>query len=218
MSDKIEKYAMDSSILGRLYVVAAPSGAGKTSLVQALLKCFESLKVSISYTTRAARPAEIDGKDYHFIDEQTFQTMIARHDFLEYAKVYGSYYGTSKQWVQQQLAQGVDVILEIDWQGARQVRKLFPATVSIFIVPPNQHVLIERLKKRKQDSCETIMARMDQVIYEIRHCHEFDYLVVNDDFDKVLSEMVNIIKADRLRFERQRIAQATLLAELLKSQ
>lgn len=209
---------MKEQVLGTLYVIAAPSGGGKTSLVNALVKRFSHLKISISYTTRPARPGELDGKDYHFIDKETFQTMVANKDFLEHAEVYGHDYGTSHHWVLKQLQKGEDIILEIDWQGARQIRQLFPTTVSIFILPPSRHVLLERLKSRKQDSEVIIAERMKVAVNEMAHCHEFDYLIVNDDFDKALGDIAHIVQAERLRCDWQRVIKADLLADLLENQ
>ena len=205
-------------LLGRLYVIAAPSGGGKTSLVNELIKRFDHLKISISYTTRPARPGEVNDENYHFVSEKTFEAMVASKDFLEHAEIYGYHYGTSHHWVLKQLQKGVDVILEIDWQGARQIRQLFPSTVSIFIVPPSQDILLQRLKQRKQDSDEAIVERMEEAVSEMAHCHEFDYLIVNDDFNAALEDLTHIVWAERLRCDRQRIAKADLLAELLENQ
>ena len=199
-------------------MITAPSGGGKTSLVNELISCFDNLKISISYTTRSARLGEIDGESYHFVNDKTFQTMVADKDFLEHAEVYGCHYGTSHHWVLKQLKKGVDVILEIDWQGARQIRQLFSSTVSIFILPPSSQVLQERLTHRKQDSAEVIAARMEEAVGEMAHCHEFDYLVVNDKFEVALEDMVHIVRAECLRCDRQRIAYADLLADLLGKQ
>ena len=209
---------MNEVLLGRLYVVAAPSGGGKTSLVNELIQRFHHLKISISYTTRPARPGEINDENYHFVTKETFEVMIANKDFLEHAKVYGHHYGTSHHWVLKQLKKGVDVILEIDWQGARQIRQLFPSTISIFILPPSQDVLLGRLNKRKQDSDAVIAERMTEAVNEMAHCHEFDYLVVNDDFNVALDDLTHIVWAERLRCDRQRLAKADLLAELLEKQ
>ncbi len=209
---------MDQSTLGRLYIVAAPSGGGKTSLVKQLVKRFDHLKVSISYTTRSLRPGEVDDESYHFISEDTFQTMILNKDFLEYAKIYGHYYGTSHHWILKQLRKSVDIILEIDWQGARQIAHLFPSAVSIFILPPSRAILLERLRARQQDSDEAIDQRMNEAVNEMRHCHEFDYLVVNDQFDQALEDLTHIVRAQRLVCDRQKLEQADLLADLLENQ
>lgn len=209
---------MSDAVLGRLYVVAAPSGAGKTSLVNELIKRFDTLKISISYTTRPPRPGEVNDENYHFVDKKTFLEMIDNKDFLEHAEVYGYHYGTSHHWVLKQLKKGVDVILEIDWQGARQIRQLFPGTVSIFILPPSREVLLERLKNRKQDSDEVIADRMEDAVSEMSHCHEFDYLIINDDFEIALADLSHIVWAERLRCERQCLAEADLLADLLQNQ
>ena len=200
---------------GFLYVVAAPSGAGKTSLVAALVNSMEDLEVSISFTTRSARPGEKNGIEYHFTDAENFESMIAAGAFLEYAKVYQHYYGTSREWVQQRLDQGVDVILEIDWQGAQQIRQQFPAAILIFILPPSLAVLEQRLQKRQQDSAEVIAGRMRSARDEISHYQEYDYLVVNDDFGEALSNLRRIVRSQRLRSCVQQQHLALLLHDLL---
>ena len=178
---------------GKLYTVAAPSGVGKTSLVKALVECSDNLFVSISFTTRPCRPNEIDGVNYHFVNETTFKAMIARNDFLEYAMVFHHYYGTSKQWVEQQLVMGRNVILEIDWQGVRQVKQLFSECVRIFILPPSLQSLKKRLETRGQDSAEIIADRMAVGKAEISHYQESDFLVVNDDFAHAVDELQAIV-------------------------
>lgn len=208
---------MSDELAGCLYIIAAPSGGGKTSLVNELLRRFDHLKISISYTTRPMRPGEVNGENYHFVSDQTFKTMIDQQDFLEHAEVFGYQYGTSHHWVMKQLKKGHDIILEIDWQGARQIRQLFPMSVSIFIIPPSRETLYHRLQKRNQDDEATIERRMNEAIGEMTHCHEFDYLVVNDDFDVALQDLSHIIHAERLRGERQRVAQSELLSNLLAS-
>jgi guanylate kinase len=208
---------MSDVLLGKLYVVAAPSGCGKTSLVNALVDSFDALKISISYTTRAPRPNEVDDKHYHFVDQATFQSMVDDKAFLEHAEVFGYQYGTSHPWVMKQLKKGIDIVLEIDWQGARQIRQLFPTAVSIFIVPPSRDILFERLKGRGQDAPEVIAGRMAEAESEMQHLHELDYLVVNDDFDQALEDLHHIIRAERLQCDRQRIVLAPLLADLLKN-
>lgn len=208
---------MEQTFIGRLFVVASPSGGGKTSLVNALIQKFSHLKISISYTTRQSRPGEVDGKDYHFIDEETFQKMVGNKEFLEHAEVYGCHYGTSHHWVLKQLEKGTDIILEIDWQGARQIRQLFPSTVSIFILPPSRPVLLERLERRRQDSGEVIKKRMEEAVSEMTHCHEFDYLIINDQFEKALEDLGHIVRAERLKCDRQRILKSELLDQLLES-
>lgn len=174
---------------GKLYTVAAPSGVGKTSLVKALVEASDNLFVSISFTTRPRRPNEVDGVNYHFVDEETFKAMIKQGDFLEYAMVFHHYYGTSKRWVEQQLVSGRNVILEIDWQGVRQVKELFPHCVRIFILPPSLQSLKKRLEARGQDSAAIIAERIAAAKAEISHYQESDFLVVNDDFDHAVSEL-----------------------------
>ena len=198
-----------------LYIVTAPSGAGKTSLVRALLEREHAIRVSVSYTTRPPRPGERDGVDYHFVDRERFLAMQASGDFLEYAEVFGNYYGTSRRWLEQQLEQGTDVILEIDWRGARQVRRLMPHAVSIFILPPSREALLQRLRQRGQDSEEVIARRSREAIEEMSHYDEFDYLVVNDQFDTALAQLRCIVQSQRLRLPRQRQRLASMLARLL---
>ncbi len=198
-----------------LYIVTAPSGAGKTSLVRALLEQEQAIRVSVSYTTRPPRPGERDGVDYHFVDRERFLAMQAAGDFLEYAEVFGNYYGTSRRWLEQQLDQGTDVILEIDWRGARQVRRLMPRAVSIFILPPSREALLQRLRQRGQDSEEVITRRNREAIEEMSHYHEFDYLVVNDHFETALAQLRCIVQSQRLRLPRQQQQLRAMLARLL---
>lgn len=200
---------------GTLYVVSAPSGAGKTSLVKALLECSDDLTVSISHTTRPIRPGEQDGVNYHFVDHKAFQQMLGNADFLEHAEVFSNYYGTSKTWVEEQLNSGQDVILEIDWQGAAQVRKLLPDTVGIFILPPSREALRERLTGRGQDSEEVIAHRMEKAREEMSHHVEYDYLIINDDFQIALAQLKSIIDSQRLAIHRQLERQTGLISELL---
>ncbi|MCG7873739.1 MAG: guanylate kinase [Candidatus Thiodiazotropha lotti] len=188
---------------GTLYILSAPSGAGKTSLLKSLHQQDGALQVSISHTTRPMRPGEEDGKDYHFIGQEAFQQMIGAAAFLEHAEVFGNFYGTSEFAVRSQLDAGRDTVLEIDWQGARQVRKRFPEAVSIFILPPGPEVLYERLSARGQDSEAVIQGRMQQAVSEMSHYAEFDYLVINDDFDTALAELAAIVTAQRLRLVAQ---------------
>ncbi len=202
---------------GTLYTVSAPSGAGKTSLVSALADRCDQVLVSVSHTTRAMRPGEVDGVNYHFVDEAQFASMMERGDFLEHARVFGNFYGTSQVWVQQQLDQGRDVILEIDWQGAQQVKRLIPDTIGIFIAPPSRATLEQRLTGRGQDDAATIANRMSQAIEEISHYIENDFLVVNDVFDQALDELHAIVSAQRLRMARQQQVHESLLGELLAS-
>lgn len=205
-------------ILSKFFVIAAPSGAGKTSLVNALIQKIPDIKISISYTTRPARQNEVQGENYHFIDEEKFAQMVQDEIFLEHAQVFGFNYGTSREWVTRQLQKGVDVILEIDWQGARQIQQLFPSTVSIYILPPSMEVLAERLIARKQDSEAIIDRRMQAAREEMSHFHEFDYVVVNEDFDQALEDLVSIVKAERLKTVVATEKLAFVLANLFKNQ
>lgn len=200
---------------GTLFTVSAPSGAGKTSLVNALVEEVAQLRVSVSHTTRAMRPGECDGTNYHFVDEGRFRQMLDNGEFLEYAEVFGNLYGTSQTWVNQQLKQGIDVILEIDWQGAQQVKKLMPELVCIYILPPSKAALRQRLNARGQDDGDTIAARMALAVEEMSHYVEGDYLIVNRDFDTALRQLQSIIDSHRLRASRQQIELAPLLSELL---
>ncbi|GAB2514741.1 MULTISPECIES: guanylate kinase [Microbulbifer] len=203
---------------GTLYTVSAPSGAGKTSLVKALIEADTQVTVSVSHTTRPMRPGEIDGINYHFVDHDGFAGMLQESAFLEHAQVFENFYGTSKAWVEETLASGRDVILEIDWQGAQQVRKLMPETVGIFILPPSQQALHERLTGRGQDDQAVIDKRMAQAIDEMSHYVETDYLVINDDFTTALNELRAIMVAERQRLARQQEQHAGLLQSLLRSQ
>ncbi len=198
-----------------LFIVTAPSGAGKTSLVQALVESTDALCVSVSHTTRAPREAEVDGVNYNFVSQEQFFAMREAQEFFESAEVYGNFYGTSKTWVNEQLDAGTDVILEIDWQGARQVREQHPEACSIFILPPSLKALTERLTGRGQDDADTIARRMQQAVAEISHVEEADYIVVNDDFDKALSELRGLVLAQRLLADVQLDRLTTMLAELL---
>lgn len=202
-------------MLANLYIVAAPSGAGKTSLVDALLKTLANVKVSISHTTRKPRPGEVDGKNYFFITKEQFQAKIAHHDFLEYAEVFENYYGTSVSFVEQQLSQGTDVILEIDWQGARQIKAKFQYSIGIFILPPSLDILRQRLQNRAQDNEEVIAKRMAAAGNEMSHYKEYEYLVVNDDFDHAVEQLKSIILANRCLKRIQAEKHQGLLAELL---
>lgn len=188
---------------GDLFIVAAPSGAGKTSLVRALLKADSNIKLSISYTTRAPRPGEVNGVDYHFVDEARFMEMLGNNEFLESAKVHGFYYGTSQKWAEEVMRQGDDLLLEIDWQGAAQVRKLFPGAISIFILPPSEAALQERLNKRGQDAPEVILRRLANAHEEIEHVAEFDYVIINTVFDDALRDLQAVFLSQRLRVEKQ---------------
>jgi len=196
-------------------VVAAPSGGGKTSLISALLKKDERVQLSVSYTTRPPRPGEVDGVHYHFVDEDSFQALIDRNAFLEYASVFDYHYGTSREAVEQQLAAGFDVILDIDWQGARQIRSSFPSSRSIFIIPPSLDVLRQRLIGRGQDSDTVIQRRMKDAQAEISHWDEFDFLIINDKFDEALGELHSIIRSGKLRQPYDQQQYGEILAELL---
>ncbi|MBP8924429.1 MAG: guanylate kinase [Pseudomonadales bacterium] len=200
---------------GRLYMVSAPSGAGKTSLVSALLSRDRRLTVSVSHTTRAMRPAEHDGVNYHFVPRERFEAMLADNDFLEHATVFGNLYGTSRSWVLETLDTGLDVVLEIDWQGARQVRERIAQAVSIFILPPSLETLQSRLEARRQDGEETIRQRMHEAVGEMSHYNEADYLLVNDAFEHTLADLEAIIRANRLRLDSQAIRLRELITELL---
>ena len=201
---------------GTLFIVTAPSGAGKTSLVNELLHQIKNLLVSVSHTTRPIRPSETNGKDYHFIDERRFLSMLSNGDFLETADVYGYKYGTSSKWVSAELGRGNDVILEIDWQGAIQIKRQFPGACSIFILPPSLEALIDRLHKRQQDDDETIARRMAQAKEVISHVKDADYAVVNDRFDETVNEVSSIIQSRRLKIEAQMVNLANLLVNLAK--
>ncbi|MBN7797249.1 guanylate kinase [Parahaliea mediterranea] len=201
---------------GTLYTVSAPSGAGKTSLVKALVESSERLRVSVSHTTRAIRPGERDGVNYHFVDEPAFTAMLGESAFLEHARVFGNLYGTSQAWVEQQLAEGTDVVLEIDWQGAAQVKHLLPETIAIFILPPSREALEQRLVGRGQDERTIIESRMAQAVEEMSHYIESDFLVVNNDFDLALAELRAIITCQRLRTPRQAAELDGMLADLLR--
>lgn len=201
--------------LGTLYTVSAPSGAGKTSLVGALVKSNPEVCVSISHTTRSMRPGEVDGVNYNFVDHATFEKMLSEGAFLEHARVFSNLYGTSQQWVVDTLKQGIDVILEIDWQGAQQVRRLMPDTVSLFILPPSLACLRQRLTGRGQDDISVIEARMSEAISEMSHYCEADYLIVNDDFTTALAQFQALVTSQHLRLSRQTERHGKLLKELL---
>jgi len=200
---------------GNLFIVTAPSGAGKSSLVNALLEADPGIKLSISYTTRAPRPGEENGVHYHFVSVDTFRDMLNRGDFLESAEVYGNYYGTSQPWIEDQIRAGRDLLLEIDWQGAAQVRKLFPEALSLFILPPSLAELRRRLEGRGQDSQEIIARRLAAAQEDISQAYSFDYLVVNDDFDVALADIQAIVRARRLGIQNQMRALEPLLNDLL---
>ena len=192
-----------NTIPGILYIISAPSGAGKTSMVKALLKANSRIRLSVSYTTRAPRPGETDGRDYHFVSHEQFRTMLESHEFLESAEVYGNYYGTSKAGIERDLAAGGDLLLEIDWQGAAQVQQHFADAVSIFILPPSYNALRTRLTNRGQDSTEVIERRLAAAAEDVSHAEGFDYIIVNDDFDEALLDLTAIARSVRLTGARQ---------------
>jgi guanylate kinase len=197
---------------GNLYVVAAPSGAGKTTLVRLLLEQEAGVSLSVSFTTRPPRPNEQDGRDYHFVDATAFRAMIARQEFLEWAEVHGNLYGTSKTWISERLASGNDVLLEIDWQGARQVRSLFPGAIGIFILPPSLEELTRRLTGRGTDSADVIARRLAAAEAEMRHAGEFDYVIINDILEQALDDLRAVVRASRLTLAAQRARHAGLFA------
>lgn len=199
---------------GVLYIVSAPSGAGKTSLVKALLKSDPAIRLSVSYTTRAPRPGESDGRDYHFVGREQFEKMLADGEFLEHAEVYGNFYGTSKGSIARDLNAGRDILLEIDWQGAAQVRGHFPQSASIFILPPSFGALRTRLAGRGQDSDQVIERRLAAAAHDVAHAEAFDYIIVNDDFDHALQDLVAITRSIRLQTARQLHRYAALFDEL----
>ncbi len=203
----------DKTNTGTLYVIAAPSGTGKTTLVKALTDSLSLITVSISHTTRPKRPNETDGVNYYFIDKPEFDRMIEHHDFLEHATIFDHFYGTSKSWVEKTLAHGMDVILEIDWQGHQQIKKLFPQSISIFILPPSLEDLHNRLSTRNQDHPDIIKKRLADARKTVSHLAEFDYLVINDEFSHAVHDLTCIVVANRL--ERQR--QVVKFAELIRN-
>ncbi len=206
---------MGKNFTGSLFIVAAPSGGGKTSLVKALVEGMSDIAISVSHTTRSKRPGEVDGVDYFFIEQDEFNQMIEENAFIEHAFVFDYCYGTSKSQIEDRLLRGVDVILDIDWQGAQQIKKIFKDTVCIFILPPSLDTLKQRLQGRKQDKEEVIQARMQRAKAELSHYAEFDYLIVNDEFYCAVSELKSIVVAHRLQMERQIKKQQKLLLMLL---
>ena len=203
---------------GTLFIITAPSGAGKTTLVKEVLQRTPELSVSVSYTTRPIRPSEVNGQNYHFIDENKFLNMLSNNDFLEIAEVYGHKYGTSKSYVNTEFEKGNDVILEIDWQGAEQVKNLFQKACSIFILPPSLDELTDRLYKRQQDDSDTIEVRMAQAKEVISHFKDADYVVVNDKFDETVDDIVAIIRSQKLRVQTQRVNLANLMSDLTREE
>lgn len=208
---------MQSPTTGNLFTVSAPSGAGKTSLVRALVDRNRDLHVSVSHTTRAQRPGEENGLNYHFVDRSTFEASAANGEFFEWAEVFGNLYGTARTEVTARLEQGIDIILEIDWQGAEQVKAAVPTSCSIFIVPPSLDTLRERLQGRGQDDNKTIENRMAEAKSELEHWREADYVVLNDSFDAALNDLESIIRSQHLRRENQAIRLSGMLSEILSS-
>jgi guanylate kinase len=199
---------------GNLFVVAAPSGAGKTSLTRALLEREPGIALSVSYSTRPPRPGERDGVDYHFVTPERFRALQDAGEFLEHAQVHGNWYATGAMWLKAQVDSGQDVLLEIDWQGARQVRALVPDSVHIFVLPPSLASLEERLVRRGQDDEGTIARRLKAAREEMRHCEEFDYVIINQDFASAVDDLAAIVRVARLRGERQRVRHRALLTQL----
>lgn len=206
---------MAHALQGQLYIIAAPSGAGKTSLVTAISELVDDLKVSVSHTTREKRPGEVDGHHYFFTDEAKFEAMKSRGEFLEWAQVFDHHYGTTHKWVRETLDQGLDVILEIDWQGAKIVHGRMPESIGIFILPPSVAALRERLQVRASDDEAVIAGRMAKATREMSHYGEFDYLIINDDFEEALQDLEFIIKSQRLRQDRQSVRYRELITKLL---
>jgi guanylate kinase len=202
--------------IGNVYIIAAASGTGKTSLVKVLVESLNGIAISISHTTRPIRECEREQESYFYVNEQEFKNMVAQNEFLEYAKVFDHYYGTSKKWVEQQVKNGSDVILEIDWQGAKQIKKQLPQSVSIFILPPSKEELRRRLETRNQDDKVVITKRLAAAHEEIAHCFDFDYIVINDKFDIALVDLRSIIRSHRLQKKTQIVRYQNLLAELTK--
>jgi len=201
---------------GTLFIVSAPSGAGKSSLVRAVLEQVADLEVSISHTTRPPRPGEQDGVDYYFVSREAFERMVEQGAFLEYATVFDNMYGSKRSLVEEKLRDGIDVIMDMDWQGARQVREAMPGVVSIYVLPPSLEALRQRLEGRGQDSEEVIERRMRKARDEIAHFDEYDYLVINDDFDTAVGDLERIIRASRLRLAPQRVRHAAVIEQLLE--
>ena len=188
---------------GILFIISSPSGGGKTSLVRALLEAEPEVRLSVSYTTRAARAGEADGRDYYFVTPPVFERMLEAGEFLESAVIYGNRYGTSQKWIERERAEGHDVLLEIDWQGAQQVRRLMRQVVSIFILPPSPEVLESRLRGRGQDSEEIVARRLAAARHEIAHVSEYEYVIINEDFNRAAQDLRSIIRAERLKLARQ---------------
>lgn len=201
---------------GNLFIVWAPSGAGKSSLIAALLEQDTSVRQSVSFTTRAPRDGEVEGKHYHFVSREIFQQMITAGDFLEHAEVYGNYYGTSKKWIDHAMQNGFDVVMAIDWQGAQQIIKLFPQIVGIFILPPSIEVLRQRLTARGQDSAEVIERRLASAHEDMSHLNEFDYVIINDVFASAVSDLLAIFRSQRLKRDTQFKRNSDIIFKLIK--
>ncbi|MFT4020853.1 MAG: guanylate kinase [Acinetobacter sp.] len=201
---------------GLLFVVSAASGTGKTSLVKALLERVTNLHVSVSHTTRGQRPGELDGVHYHFTSKDHFLSQVDTGGFIEFAEVFGNYYGTSQTTVQQQLAKGHDVLLEIDWQGAQQVRKIFPDSIQIFILPPSQFDLRQRLSNRGTDAVDIIEHRLSCAVADMQQYKNFDYVIINDDFNKALHDLESVVSANRLKTTQQAQRHQSLIEKLLR--
>ena len=202
-------------MIGNLFIVAAPSGAGKTTLVRHLLESDKQIGVSISHTTRRPRPGEENGREYHFVDVPSFLERIGHGEFLEWAEVHGNYYGTSKRWIEDEMLAERDVLLEIDWQGAQQVRKVFPQAIGIFVLPPSMAILHERLSGRGTDSEDVIARRIAAARDEMRHVDEFDYVIINDTLQQAVGDLQAIVRTARLRYANQRQRHAALFPSLL---
>jgi guanylate kinase len=196
---------------GTLFIVSSPSGGGKTSLVKALLEAEPDVRLSISHTTRPPRPGEADGRDYHFVAREAFERMLGAGEFLESAEIYGNRYGTSQKWIESERKAGHDVLLEIDWQGAQQVRRLMPGTVSIFVLPPSLEVLEARLKGRGQDAPDVVRRRLTAAREEISHAAEYDYVIINEEFSRAALDLRSIIRAERLKAASQLARHSSLI-------
>ena len=205
-------------LLGNLFIISAPSGAGKSTLINALLNQHADMQLSVSHTTRSPRPGETNGVQYHFTDVPSFKQLIEQDQFIEWAEVFGNYYGTSKAALADKLAQGIDVFLDIDWQGARQIKQQLPFVTSIFILPPSVAALEQRLNQRGQDSAEVIAGRMAKARDEISHADEYDFWVVNDDLELALQQFSGIIQTQRLKQQKQAIRQQKLISGLLANE
>jgi len=203
---------------GILFIISAPSGTGKSSLIQGLLKSkiLYNIQVSISHTTRIIRPGELHGKHYYFVSKKEFEIMIKQESFLEYAKVFSNYYGTSRQYIEKMLFSGIDVFLDIDWQGAKQIKYKIPESKSIFLLPPSKDILYKRLRSRGQDSDIVIANRMEKAVDEMQHYSEYDYLIINDDFKKSINNLITIITAEHLCLLHQKSKYDVLISNLLK--